>query len=205
MKNSILFILLLVFVTVSTSGCAFNSAQPPKPIPATSLPIPESTTTATSLPMPDSTTTATSTLPPAWEVYTNEKWGFLLEHPTVWVISDTDSASGFIGQQVFWWVGNYDPMKQKGDMPGVGEIAEANIDGQQAKRILGHYLGAMGGMGEQQYLRYIVQKGDLFYMFCLYAVDARGMPSDRMNEKLPLRESDIALFEQMIATLKFKD
>ena len=60
-------------------------------------------------------------------------------------------------------------------------------------------------MGKQQYLRYVIQKGDLFYMFCLYALDAQGVPSNMMDETLALRESDIALFEQMISTLKFKD
>ena len=85
------------------------------------------------------------------------------------------------------------------------QISEANIDGQQAKRVLGHYSGAYGGMGKQQYLRYVIQKGDLFYMFCLYALDAQGVPSNMMDETLALRESDIALFEQMISTLKFKD
>jgi hypothetical protein len=40
-------------------------------------------------------------------------------------------------------------------------------------------------------------------MFVLYAVDVNGVPADRMNENLPLREEDTARFEQMMATLKF--
>jgi hypothetical protein len=132
-------------------------------------------------------------------------WGFSLEHPTTWVISGSDAESGFIGKQVFWWVGNYNPLDQPGDVPAVDQITETNIDGQRATRVLGHYLGAIGDMGYQQYLRYVLQKGDVFYTFTLYAVDALGVPSSMMTETLPLRESDTALFEQMMTTLKFKN
>jgi hypothetical protein len=142
---------------------------------------------------------------PSWKVYTNETWQFSLEHPTAWVVSANGTDSGFIGRQVFWWVGNDDPMQQHGDDPAVDQITETEINGQPATRILGYYQGAIGDMGFQQYLRYVIQKGDVFYMFTLYAVDALGVPSSMMTEKQPLRENDIAVFEQMITSVKFKE
>ena len=201
MKKSILFIIAIVFVfpTVLASGCAPASAPVPTSVPPTltSSPVPP-----TSTPEPPATAT---TLPSSWEVYTNETWGFSLEHPTAWVIFGNDTKSGFIGKQVFWWVGNYDPMKQYGDVPAVDQITDVSIDGQKAKKVLGHYLGAIGDMGYQQYLKYIMQKGDVFYTFTLFAVDALGVPSSMMNDTLPLGENDLRLFEQMMTTMKFKE
>lgn len=194
MDTSNLFIILFVFLTVVVSGCGNASTPIPMSVPPT-LPL-----SPTSTLEPIAIATAAST---SWESYINKNWGFSLERPTVWVVSDHDTESGFIGRQVFWWIGNYDPMKQYGDHPAIDQITDVSIDGQPAKRVLGHYLGAVGDMGFQQYLKYNIQKGELFYTFTLYAVDAFGVSSSMMNETLPLQEDDIALFEQMMATLKF--
>ncbi len=59
-------------------------------------------------------------------------------------------------------------------------------------------------MGYQQYLKYIIQKGDMFYTFTLFAVNALGVPSSMMIETLPLGENDLRLFERMMATMEFK-
>lgn len=199
MKKSILFVIVFVFLTVLASGCAPASAPVPTPVPPTLTPSP---VPPTSTPEPTATATA---IPSSWEVYTNETWGFSLEHPAAWVVSDIDTEFGFIGKQVSWWTGNFDLTKQPGDNPTVDQITEADINGQRARRELGHYQGAIGDMGFQQYLRYVIQKGDVFYIFTLFAVDARGVPSSMMTETQPLRENDITLFEQMMATMKFKD
>jgi hypothetical protein len=94
-------------------------------------------------------------------------------------------------------------MAQHGDTPAVDQITDVSIDGQPAKRVVGHYVGAVGDMGLQQYLGYIIQKDNAYYGFRLVAVDALGVPASMMTETQPLREDDIALFEQMMATLKF--
>jgi hypothetical protein len=199
MKKSILFVIVFVFLTVLTNGCAPASAPAPTSVPATPRP---SLVPPTSTPEPTATVTV---IPSSWEVYTNESWGFSLERPTAWTVLDNNTESGFFGKQVFWWVGNYDPMKQRGDVPAVDQTAQVDINGQPATRVLGHYQGAMGDMGYQQYLKYVVQRGEFFYTFTLYAVNALGIPQEMMTEILPLRESDTALFEQMMATMKFKD
>ncbi len=168
--------------------CLFRHHFPPSPASPTSTPEPIAIATATST---------------SWEAYINKTWGFSLGHPTGWVVSDNDTESGFNGKQVFWWVGNYDPKKQYGDHPAIDQITDVSIDGQPAKRVLGHYLGAVGDMGLQQYLKYIMQKGNVFYTVTIYAVDALGVSSSMMNETLPLQKDDIALFDKMKATLKF--
>jgi hypothetical protein len=197
MKKSILLVIVFVFITVFASGCAPASAPIPTPVPPTLTPSPGPPTST-----PEPTATATA-IPSSWEVYTNEAWGFSLEYPTAWVVADYETKSGFIGKQVYWWADNYDPMKQSGDNPAVDQVTDISIDGQPATRVLGHYVGAVGDMGFQQYLKYVIKKGEVFYTFTLFAVDALGVPSSMMTETQPLREDDIALFEQMMATLEF--
>lgn len=96
-------------------------------------------------------------------------------------------------------------MQMPGDRPAVDQVESVIIAGHPAKRITGHYLGALADMGFQQYIRYIIQKGDLFYSFTLLAVDARGVPSNMMAERIPISEDDLRLFEQMMATLRFTE
>ena len=139
----------------------------------------------------------------SWELYKNEAWKFSFEYPTAWIVSESGTNSGFIGKQVFWAAANYDPMQQPGDNPSVDERMKIAVDGQQAVRVLGYYPGAIGDMGHQQYLRYVIHRGDVYYMFTLFAINALGIPQEMMSEKHPLQESDVQLFEQMIATLKF--
>jgi hypothetical protein len=159
---------------------------------------------STEAPGPTSIAVATDALPLAsWDVYANETWGFSLEHPADWLISAAGSQAGFIGKQVFWWAGDQDPLQLHGDDPAADERADTEIGGQPARRIVGHYQGAVGDMGFQQYLRYVIQNGDTYYMFTLYAVDALGVPPEMINAELPLRETDIELFEQMMATVTF--
>jgi len=163
-------------------------------------------TTATETPSPVNTVMPTVAEPAStWEQYTNTTWKFSVEYPTSWVVSENGTDSGFFGKQVFWWASKYDPMQQHGDDPAVDEMMEIEIDGQPAIRVSGHFQGAIGDMGFQQYLKYVIHKGDVYFMFTLHAVDALGVPPDMMTESLPLRENDVELFEQMIATVKFSE
>ena len=111
--------------------------------------------------------------------------------------------SGFFGWQVYWGVDTFDAMQKPGDRPAVDQVSDVSIAGQPAKRVTGHYLGALADMGFQEYVKYIIQKGDLFYSFTLLAVDTRGVPSNMMTERIPISEDDLRLFEQMMATLRF--
>jgi hypothetical protein len=186
---------------------AFGCTTVPVPVPTAAPTATPPTPTATSLPptsTPESTATATPT-PLTWESYTNEAWGFSLEHPGAWVVMSNGENSGFFGWQVYWGVDNFDPMQMPGDRPAVDQIADVNIAGQPAKRLTGHYLRFLGDMGFQQYVRYTIQKGDLFYSFTLLAVDVRGVPQNMMTEPLPISEADLRLFEQMMATLIFDE
>lgn len=201
MKKSILSVRVLVFLAVLAGGCAPAPAPTSTPLPTPLLPtLTASPLPATATPEPTATTTAAPSSP---ELYMNEAAGFSLERPAAWVVTEYAAHYGLIGTQVFWGVDSFDPMQQPGDRPAVDQVTDVSIAGLPAKRMLGHYLGAIGDMGYQQYLRYVIQKGDVFYSFSLFAVDARGLPAHRMTETLPLREEDVAQFEQMMATLKF--
>lgn len=195
--KTIQFALLILLVASACSLPLALSSPTPQATPAPEVPG-QTPTIAEVAPF-----TPTETPAPAWEVYTDEEHGFSLQHPGAWAVSANDAQSGFIGEQVFWCVVDYDPMQVHGDVPAVDQIEQTEIDGQPAVRVSGHYLGAMGDMGLQQYLGYVIQKGEVFYMFTLYALDARGVPQEMMNEPVALSENDIALFEQMMASLKF--
>ena len=160
---------------------------------------------ATETPSPVNTVILTETPATVWKQYQNGIWQFSIEYPSSWALSENGTDSGFFGEQVFWWAGNYDPRQQNGDNPAVNEITEVRIDGQTAQRIIGHFQGAIGDMGFQQYLKYVIQKGDIYLMFTLHAVNARGVPPDMMAETLPLQKDDVEIFEQMIASLKFSE
>lgn len=187
--------LLMILLTITAIGC-------------TAAPV---STAETSSLQPKSenfnkTNTGTPPPSPSWEFYNNEPLGFSLEHPTEWVVVENGAESGFIGNQVFWWTGDYDPTKQPGDRPAVDQIIQVEVNGKSGDRILGHYLGAIGDMGHQQYLRYVFEDGALYYTFTLYAVNTLGIPQEMMSiDPLPLSENDIQLFEQMMATLKFNN
>jgi hypothetical protein len=202
-KKSFLPIVVFIFLLLFSLGCAAAPAPVPTAVstikPPTNAPSPEMAT-------PSVEPTATATPEPlSWEEYANEMWGFSLEHPSAWVVMSNGEKSGFLGWQVYWGVDNFDPMQMPGDRPAVDQTTDVIIAGQPAKRLTGHYLGAMGDMGFQQYVRYTIQKGDLVYSFTLLAVDVRGVSQNMMTEPLPISETDLRLFEQMMANLKFNE
>ena len=203
MKKSNLPIAVLIFLLVYSFGCV----AAPVPVP-TAVPSPVSSTITPSPAPPTQTPEPTETATPApltWEEFTSDTWGFSLDHPSTWMVMSNGERSGFLGWQVYWGVDDFDIMQMPGDRPAIDQVEEVTIAGQPAKRITGHYLGALADMGFQQYVKYIIQKGDLFYSFTLVAVDVNGVPSNMMNDQLPISEEDLELFEQMINTLKFKE
>ncbi len=203
MKKSLLLFLVSILLLIISFGCVAAPIPDPTAVPS-AVPPTVSPTPAPPTPTPEPTATATP-VPPTWEEFTSEPWGFSLEHPSTWVVMSNGENSGFFGWQVFWGVDDFDIMQMPGDRPAIDQVEEVTIAGQPAKRIRGHYLGALADMGFQEYVKYIIQKGDLFYSFTLVAVDARGVPSNMMTEELPISEEDLRLFEQMMATLSFNE
>jgi hypothetical protein len=138
-----------------------------------------------------------------WEKYTHPMHKFYIDYPLAWHITEIAPDFGHIGKQVSWWTSAYDPRQCQGDCPFVDEVTPVAIAGQNATRILGHYAGAIGDMGFQQYLMYVFHHGEVYYVFTLFAIDAKGMPGVTMGEVQLLRANDVALFEQMLGTLTF--
>jgi hypothetical protein len=203
MKKSKLLFAVFILLLINSFGCVAAPVPVPTFVPSK---VPPTITPSPVPPTPTPEPTETPTPAPlTWEEYTNESWGFSLEHPGAWVVMSNGEKSGFFGWQVYWGVDTYDPMQMPGDRPAVDQVENVIIAGHPAKRLTGHYLGAMGDMGFQQYVRYTIQKGDLFYSFTLLAVDARGVPSNMMTERIPISEDDLRLFEQMMATLRFTE
>ena len=201
MNKSKLAFGVFVLLLINSFGCVAAPAPVPTPVPSA---VPPTTTPSPVPPTPTPDPTETPTPAPLfWEEYTNESWGFSLEHPGAWVVMSNGEKSGFFGWQVYWGVDTFDAMQMPGDWPAVDQVSDVSIAGQPAKRVTGHYLGALADMGFQEYVKYIIQKGDLFYSFTLLAVDARGVPSNMMTERIPIGEEDLRLFEQMMATLRF--
>ena len=201
MKKPILPIAVFIFLLLYSFGCVAAPAQIPTAIASI---VPPTITPSPALPTPTPEPIATATPAPlTWEEFTSDTWGFSLDHPSTWMVMSNGENSGFLGWQVYWGVDDFDIMQMPGDRPAIDQVSDVSIAGQPAKRITGHYLGALADMGFQQYVKYIVHKGDLYYSFTLVAVDARGVPSSMMSEELPIRDEDLRLFEQMMATLRF--
>lgn len=139
------------------------------------------------------------------DTYKNTIHGFSIEHPEAWEVIESSPDSGFIGKKVSWWIGNSDPLQCQGDCPEISEVGEMEIAGYPAKRVLGYYAGAIGDMGFQEYLRYIIQKGDTYFSFTLFAVDAKGMPGVINGDVVPLESEDITRVDTLVMTIQFDD
>jgi hypothetical protein len=167
-------------------------------------------TAATATPTAASVATATPTAAAAatddpianWPTYTNTTHGFSISHPPGFSTSPPDSAETFgaLGDQIVFSVNTFNPADCRGDCPVIETTEAVTVAGQPAAKLTG-YIGAIGGNTPQQYQSYVFARGDLYYTFTLYALPTGFVPTDNVIQ--PLQPEDIALFEQMLATLQF--
>jgi hypothetical protein len=139
-----------------------------------------------------------------WQTYTNERLGFSISHPTEFNVRvDEDKPDhGRIGDQIFFDVSDLHPRDCRGPCPVLETLEEVTVAGQAATKITG-YIGAIGGNIPQNFLMYIFERENRYYSFSLYALGDYE-PTDDWSTQ-PLRLEDVALFQQIMATMRFHD
>jgi hypothetical protein len=154
---------------------------------------------------PPATATVAGPTPTAdWPLYTNEAQGFSIRYPPDLQAPPADYAEPFgtIGDQIVFNISDLDPLDCQGDCPFVEDVATVEIAGLPATRIEG-YIGSIGGNVPQDYLTYVIERGTRYYNFTLYAGAAPD--ADPTADPAPLAAEDVAVFEQMLATLQFSE
>jgi hypothetical protein len=72
-----------------------------------------------------------------------------------------------------------------------------------ATRISG-YIGAIGGNIPQEYVTYVVEFGDRYYIFSLWAVEFDARASSQ-TDIWPLSSLEVERFDEMMQTLKITE
>jgi hypothetical protein len=152
---------------------------------------------------PDPTETP-PTPTPAWATYTNEALGFSISHPPEFQVPDPASTEPFgtLGEQIVFNVSDTSPLDCAGDCPVIEASEPAEIAGYGATKLTG-YIGAIGGNIPQQYQTYVFGQAGRFYSFTLYALERSETPAG--DDIHLLQAEDVALFEEMLATLRFTE
>ena len=190
------FIILILLFVSSTSCVTITPASMTQP---TSLP-----TVINSSPTSEAQLTSTVTSSPShkWKTYSNSKYGFSLNYPTYLEIklSENDNSL-YIGEQIYVWISDINPLECRGDCPLVENTEPATVAGLEATKVTG-YIGAVGGIIPQRYLQYILKHDNRYYSFTLWAL-RRDAKNECCSVIWPLNDNDIALFEQLLNTLTF--
>lgn len=141
-----------------------------------------------------------------WTSYTSDQYGFSLNHPADLevVLSEFDNpplARFAVGDQIEIRINEFNPLECRGDCPVVEQTESAVVDTFPATRMTG-YIGAVGGNIPQQYVTYFLPRGERFFAITLYALGFGGQ-SDDLATIRPFNEDDVAMFEQLLATVSF--
>jgi hypothetical protein len=136
-----------------------------------------------------------------WKTYSNPDYGYSISYPASLEITAAENdTSLFIGEQIHVLVSSADPLECRGDCPVVEGTEPAAIAGLAATKVTG-YIGSIGGNVPQRYITYILPRDGRYYVFTLYALGFKAVSNDP-STIWPLKESDVALFEQVLDTFK---
>lgn len=147
-------------------------------------------------------TAVAPTLAADWPTYTNEAFGFAIDHPPDFEVPGAGHAEPFgnLGEQITFSIGEVSPEDCRGDCPVIESSEAVQVAGQPATKLAG-YIGSIGGNIPQQYQTYVFEREGRFYSFTLYALERSETVEG--TDIQPLAAEDVALFEQMLATLRF--
>jgi|PlaIllAssembly_1097288.scaffolds.fasta_scaffold45549_3 hypothetical protein len=191
-------IVLILFFVSSTSCATITPASITQPTSDPAV-INSSPTSEAQL-----TSKATSSPSLEWKTYTNSKYGFSINFPAYLEINlGENDNSLYIGEQIYVWISDINPLECRGDCPLVENTEPASVAGLEATKVTG-YIGAVGGMIPQRYLQYILKHDNRYYSFTLSAL-RRDANHECCSVIWPLKENDIALFEQLLRTLSFNN
>jgi hypothetical protein len=191
---------IAILLIIGTASCT-TIAPVPTATPTvvstvvSSSPTPEPLLTPSAEPIPISS-------PETWTTYSSSDYSFSISLPTnLEIAPGANTPTLYVGDQIHVWISDTDPLQCRGDCLLVESTGPATGAGLDATRVAG-YMGAIGGSIPQRYLRYILRHDDRYYVFTLFAL-GRGAKNECCSTIWPLNENDIALFDQILGTLKF--
>ena len=139
---------------------------------------------------------------PAVETYTNEVFGYTVEYPIGLALdSSEDGAYIWIDNQVSITVFNFNPEEARGDAPVI-ESAEDTTVGPYPARHLKGYVGSIGGNTPQRYESVAIPNNGRYYVVTVYELK-NDAPLDDTHQPGPIPPDALALFEQILASLRF--
>lgn len=137
-----------------------------------------------------------------WKTYSSPEYGFSIRYPAALeIVPGENNASVNIGEQIQVRVSAADPLECRGDCPFVESSEAVTVAGLAATKVSG-YIGSIGGNVPQRFLTYIFQQDGRYYIFTLYALGLKATGDDP-STIWPLSDSDVALFDRILATLRF--
>ena len=198
--------LVPILLLGSTTSCA-TIARAPTPPPA-DVPTDLGPSSTPEGPLALAATQLPTSSSESWRTYSSTQYGFSISYPShLEIINNESNASLDIGEQIHVWVADVDPLDCRGGCPFLEALVEstdpATVAGLHATRVAG-YFGVEGGSTPQRFVGYILQRDGRYYSFVLSAL-GRHPTSYDVYSIWPLKEDDIALFEQVLGTIKFTD
>lgn len=200
MKGKIYILLNALIISTLLWGCSPSSPTDDLSNTPIAIAIPSATLIPT---FPTFTPVITPSSKPVWATFTHPKLNFSIDYPTQFefLVDTAEFASGSIGNNIFFFVSEYNPVDCRGDCPMIDKKEDVLIGQVKGVKLIGYY-GAVGGIIPQEYITYIFPKGELFIIFTITALGKNHPPASDDTVQL-LSPEDISLFEQIMLTIKY--
>lgn len=152
-----------------------------------------STATYKPTPIPDETEN--------WKTYISKSSGYSIKYPPT--LSFEENAAGYVtfDRQITIYTSQVNPENCRGDCPVIESAKNVTIGSFNSREIKG-YIGRVGGDIPQRYVKYVLEKNGIFFVFTVNELkNDANTPDDRKLGEVPFGK--VTLLEQMISTFKF--
>ena len=156
-------------------------------------------------PTPAPVFTPTPAVVNGWVTYVNEAFKLSLQVPITMSppVVPGEAPYFIFGSQITLLITPGNPITQLQRSQINERVDQVTIAGVHATRLQGH-ISSGGRRIPQQFVQFVVQHGNLYYTFTLYALSV-NQKSGAVDVIHPLKSEDAALFEQIMHTVSFMD
>jgi len=149
-------------------------------------------------------TTQPTSIAKEWRTYSSNAYHFSVRYPAELEIKNIFQSTFFIGDRIGIQVNENNPLDCRGGCPIIESQEWITLAGHKALKLRG-YIGGDGAIKTpEQYLEYVIQRGELYLSFRLYAVGYAEVPVDPAKIAT-LLEADILQFEKIMESLEFTE
>jgi hypothetical protein len=143
-----------------------------------------------------------NTNPPLVKTYKNSYYGFSISLPASYSTPSSTDTYFFLGKRIFVQGDVYEKVPEvNSKLPQGWERVKI---GQNEAIKIRTGVSRLAGNIPQEALRYDFSHGKRRLSFLLYSID-NDYTNEKQNGVWELKKEDVALFEKILATLKFKD